>query len=193
MTRSLELVNEIDKKRYVIGKIDLRDFIANYLNIEPEEVKFEFSAFNKPILAMFANFQFNISYAGDYIIIGMCNRWSLGVDIEIMEENTDLYHKIYDTMSKEEVSSILNSDVPREVFYRHWTRKEALLKGVGTGFSDSLKEITCCEGLNLVSSDLSSFASSWDIRSFIMDNKYSVSLAYDATLRVIRFYEVGNS
>lgn len=193
LLKSKSFVQEIDRNRFLIGKIYLRKLIANYLEINPKNIEFKNLEFNKPVLANHSNLEFNISHSGDYVILGFAKRWSLGVDIELMDSKVDLYNLIYNTMSGVEVSLILGSESPREIFYKHWTRKEALLKGIGIGLTDRLKDINCCDGKNLVPSALSSFATSWDIRNFVMNDQYSVSIAYDAAIRVLRFYELSDN
>ena len=189
--KSQTFINDIDRNSYIVKRIYLRKVLSGYLKIPPSNVVFEYSEHNKPYLSISDHIEFNISKVDDYLIIGIANRWSLGVDIKVMDEKVDLYHMIYRTMSKEEISSILNNDFPREVFYRMWTRKNALLKGLGVGRSESMREISCCEGLNLVPLEILSFTTAWVVRSFIMENKYSVSFAHDAAIRVVRFYEIG--
>jgi len=187
--RSMSFIQEADKNRFIIGKIFLKKLVANYLNIDPTEIVFNKLEFNKPELESYSDFKFNISHSGDFIIFGFANRWSLGVDIEFMDTKIDLYNLIYNTMSSVEISSILNSGFPREMFFKYWTRKEALLKGIGVGVTDRLKDISACDGRNLIPSDLSSFASSWEIRNFLINDSYSVSIAFDAAIRIMRFFE----
>lgn len=187
--KSNSFLKEEDRNRYILGKISLKKLIAKYLKIDPKDIKFKNLEFNKPVLASHSNLEFNISHSGSFIILGFTKRVSIGVDIEFMDSKVDLYNLIYNTMSSVEVSSILNSGNPREIFYKLWTRKESLLKGIGIGLTDRLKDINCCDGKNLVPSDFSSFASSWDIRNFIMENEYAVSFAYDTAIRVLRFYD----
>jgi 4'-phosphopantetheinyl transferase len=189
-SKSEAFAHEDDRNRFLLGKIYLRKLLAKYLKISSQDIEFDFLEFNKPILSAFPNMNFNISHSGDYIVLGFANRRSVGVDIELIESKLDLYNLIYSTMSSVEVSSILNSESPRAIFYKHWTRKEALLKSVGIGLTDRLKDISVCDGLNFVPSDLSSFASIWNIRNFTMDEGYSVSVACDAAIRVVRFYEL---
>tara|TARA_R110002020_G_scaffold235877_6_gene448193 strand:+ start:74 stop:814 length:741 start_codon:yes stop_codon:yes gene_type:complete len=192
LEKSSSFVHQEDRYRFVLGKIYLRKLIAKYLKIDPKDVRFGMLEYNKPYLLNMPNLNFNISHSGDFLIIGITNRWPLGVDLERMNSNVDLYNLIYSTMSSTEIGSILNSHSPREIFYKHWTRKEAFLKGVGIGLTDRLKDISCNDGLNLVPSGLSSFASSWNIRSFTMDNQYMISIAHDSAIRVVRFYELND-
>lgn len=193
LKKSEAFIRQEDRNRFVLGKIYLRKLVSKYLVMPAEEIQFGLLEFNKPYLLNMPNFNFNISHSGDFLIIGLANRWQLGVDIELMNSNLDLYNLIYNTMSTTEIGSILNSKSPREVFYKHWTRKEALLKGVGLGLTDRLKDISCNDGLNLVPSEFSSFASPWNVRSFSMENKYSVSIAHDSAIRVVRFFELNTT
>lgn len=188
--KSESFVKSEDRNRYILGKIYARKLLANYLKTEPHTLGFRFSDQKKPILENYPMMNFNISHSGDYIIIGFANRWSVGVDIELMNTHVDLYNMIINCMSSTEVSVILNSEMPRQMFYKYWTRKEALLKGIGIGLTDRLKDINCSDGLNLVPIEFSGFASSWKVWSFEMENSYSVSIAHDSAIRVMRFYEV---
>ncbi len=189
-SKSDTYVQKVDRDRYVLARIMLRKLIPKYLNINSEDVYFDFNEFKKPILQNNSGFNFNISHSGDYVIIGFANRWPVGVDIEKMMTTLDLYDLIFRCMSKTEISVILNSEFPRKVFYAFWTRKEALLKGSGVGLVDDLNEITCCNGVNYVPDKFSEFISTWKIRSFTIDDAYAVSIAHDSSVRSIRFYEM---
>ncbi|MBN7810761.1 4'-phosphopantetheinyl transferase superfamily protein [Algoriphagus sp. H41] len=188
--RSDSYVRQEDRNRYVLGKIYLKKLLSSYLKTDPSELEFKYSDQQKPTLENFPWVHFNVSHSGDYIIIGFANKWSVGVDIEQMTPNVDLYNMIINCMSSTEVSVILNSEMPRQMFYKYWTRKEALLKGLGIGLTDRLKDISCSDGLNLVPIEFSGFASTWKVWSFEMEDSYSVSIAHDAAIRVMRFYEV---
>ena len=188
--KSQAYAREEDRIRYVLGKIYLKKLLASYLKTDPYNLEFKYSDQQKPILENYPMVNFNISHSGDYIIIGFANKWSVGVDIELMTTHVDLYNMIINCMSSTEVSAILNSEMPRNMFYKYWTRKEALLKGIGIGLTDRLKDVNCSDGLNLVPIEFSGFASSWKVWSFEMEDSYSVSLAHDSAIRVMRFYEV---
>ncbi|WP_192349521.1 4'-phosphopantetheinyl transferase superfamily protein [Algoriphagus sp. Y33] len=190
LSKSEAFLHEEDRNRFLLGKIFLRKIIAKYLKIADQEVGFDYLEFKKPVLPTGYSLNFNISHSGDYIVFGFANRHPVGVDVELMDSKVDLYNLIYTSMSSVEISSILNSEFPRDIFYKHWTRKEALLKGVGIGLTDRLMDINVCDGLNFVPSEISGFTSTWSIRNFIMDDVYSVSLACDSAVRVVRFYEL---
>lgn len=190
LNKSLAFKSNKDRERYMVGKIYLRKILSKYLKIPPDWLKFKYNEFNKPFLDEYPEFKFNISYSRDYVLIALDKRFELGVDIVYMENKNYLYYLNRNKMTDNEIGFITQSETPKELFYRFWTRKEALLKAVGIGFLVDLKEISCCEGLNLVSSNLSSFTSSWIIRSFNLEENYSVSFAHDEAIKLNRFFEV---
>lgn len=178
-----------DRNRHLLARYFVRKISSNYLKVDPNSFQIDYLENNKPYFKYYPHFNFNISHSGDYIVIGFANRWSVGVDIEFMNSQLDLYDMIINCMSNYEISMILNSEAPRAVFFKHWTRKESLLKGVGLGLTDRIKDVACVDGLNLIPSDLSSFASAWKIWSFEM-GEYCVSIAHDSAVRIIRFYQL---
>lgn len=188
--KSESFVKDEDRNRFIISRIYVRKLLASYLKNQPGELKFKYSDQRKPSLEDYPMTNFNISHSGDYVVIGFANKWSVGVDVELMNPHVDLYNMIINCMSTIEVSVILNSEMPRQTFYKYWTRKESLLKGIGIGLTDRIKDINCNDGLNLVPIEFSGFASSWKVWSFEMEDLYSVSIAHDSAIRVVRFYEV---
>lgn len=192
MARSETFLSDDDRNRYLIGKIYLRKLLANYLNLKPEELQFSVKKFKKPCLVNNPVLNFNISHSGNYVMFGLSNRWAVGIDIELMNTKDDLYSMLQNTMSSVEAHAILSSDSPRDVFYKHWTRKESLLKCIGVGLIDNIKDFNVCDGPNIIPSDLFSFTSTLNVRDFTMD-RYAVSVAYDSSIRVIRFYEYKGS
>lgn len=71
--------------------------------------------------------QFNISHSSDYVVISLC-KYKIGVDIEIIKD----YEKelINFSSSLNELKNIKSS----KDFTYYWTKKEAYVKYLGTGF-----------------------------------------------------------
>lgn len=188
--KSESFSEEEDRIRYVLSRICVKKILSNYIKVNPSEIEFKLSHKNKPILANYPMINFNLSHSGQYIIFGLANKWSVGVDIKLITPHKELFDSINDFMSSTEVSAILNSDKALRSFYKHWTRKESLLKGIGIGLTDRLRDISCNDGLNLVPIEFSGFASYWKVWSFEIEDSYSVSIAHDSAIRVMRFYEL---
>ena len=80
--RASRFINSIDKTRFQIVHILKRKILGRYLDISPVELQFEQTEFGKPYLKMIDNqLYFNISYRGNYALIGVSNNKDFGVDI----------------------------------------------------------------------------------------------------------------
>jgi len=146
---------ERDKNRFLAGRGVLRQLLANYLNVSAEDLKFVVNSHGKPDLP--ENLQdnshalrFNISHSQNHALFAFGFDFDIGVDIEFQREDFDaekisrLANRFF-TPNENRALSTLESLEKREAFFRLWTRKEALLKAVGTGVSGGLSrfEISC--------------------------------------------------
>jgi 4'-phosphopantetheinyl transferase len=83
-------------------------------------------------------FDFNISHAGNRVIGCATLTGKVGIDIELMKP-VDLNYEDYFTANEQKnIRSAINPDAE---FFKYWTRKEAVLKAVGTGVYTPLLDI----------------------------------------------------
>ena len=74
---------------------------------------------------------FSISHAGDFVICGL-SQGPIGVDVEHMNRPAlSCTEKIFTVPEK---TAMEKSAHPHRLFFMIWTRKEAVLKAMGTGF-----------------------------------------------------------
>lgn len=92
------------------------------------------TAFNRPIVKD-EEFNFNVSHAGDYVVLAYAENGQVGIDIEhkIPVDISDFNQ----VMTDEEITTCKTQDA----FYRLWTSKEAVIKALGTGFQQDVREI----------------------------------------------------
>jgi 4'-phosphopantetheinyl transferase len=83
-------------------------------------------------------FDFNISHSGNRVIGCATLNGKVGIDIELMKP-VDLNYDDYFTATEQQ--NIRNAKKPDTEFFTYWTRKEALLKAVGTGVYTPLLDI----------------------------------------------------
>jgi 4'-phosphopantetheinyl transferase len=79
---------------------------------------------------------FSLSHGGDLVLVGIAGT-PVGVDVEALPEEqvaADLSTRLHPAEQRE----IAAAEQPRLAFARVWTRKEAYLKGIGTGLSRGL-------------------------------------------------------
>jgi len=139
---------EKDQTRYTLSHGILNQLIANYLNIKLVDLLFEKNEKQKPFIKGYPHLQFNLTYSLNYILIAFrfCpenqldySNLQIGVDVEDITRSIDIELIIKDYFTFEEQNEILNSPSPSSVFFKLWTRKEALVKATGTGLTNELK------------------------------------------------------
>jgi 4'-phosphopantetheinyl transferase len=129
---------ERGRSRYIVGRALLRLLLARYVESAPDELEFEYGAFDKPALR--AGPWFNVSHSGPIALYAFSGRGEIGIDVEI--DDADVAHqRIAERFfSPAEVSALrsLPASVQPRAFLTCWTRKEAFIKARGDGLSLAL-------------------------------------------------------
>jgi len=125
----------IDRHRFILSHGALRDILARYLYLSPEDVHFEIGKHGKPVIASEAKLDFNLSHSGDFALIAIANGHRVGVDVE--KHRQDMEHekiakRFFSEMEKSELQK-LPDDQKMIGFFNCWTRKEAYIKAHGLG------------------------------------------------------------
>lgn len=142
----------------VVAGLLLQELVEKQLGIHPDELVLEKNENGKPWIKDHPEFSFNISHAGDYVVLAYGDV-PLGVDIEQIREKDNLRvarrcftEREYAYVSgQKEASSQEPAGAPGEVaeksgfksddslcaerFFYLWTMKEAYLKLTGDGIS----------------------------------------------------------
>jgi 4'-phosphopantetheinyl transferase len=137
--RAGRMKRELAKNRLIAGRGVLREILGGYLGVEPENVPIATGMHGKPFLAECAeNLRFNLSHAGDVLLLAVAAGFEVGIDVEISETDKSIIEMArvaFSLREQEELSSLSSPALQRDAFYRCWTRKEACLKACGRGFS----------------------------------------------------------
>lgn len=133
---------ESDRIRYIIGRGILKTIVGYYLGSEPNNMEFCYGKYGKPYIAdrVFQDkIFFNMSYAKNIILYAFSRNDEVGIDIEQIRTIPDMEKIVEYFFSEKEkiVFSIEPESSKKELFFRLWTRKEAYLKGVGVGLTQS--------------------------------------------------------
>ena len=134
------------RRRFIVTRSILRKLLGNYLNINPTEVKFDYSDRGKPKLSNLCighTLQFNISHSHEYALLGFTTHNLIGVDLEYLREMPDAVKIARRFFSAREYDLIKNlvPEQQSQAFLQLWTTKEAYLKAIGTGLSGSLTDV----------------------------------------------------
>jgi 4'-phosphopantetheinyl transferase len=139
MRRAHSFVFARDRDRFLAARGRLREILAGCLGADPRELIFDYGEQGKPRLAgAGAALRFNLSHSGDHAVLAVSRSAEVGVDIECVRPiERELAAR---TFSAAEVAALdaLPDERWLEGFFRCWTRKEAVVKAIGTGLLSDL-------------------------------------------------------
>lgn len=131
-----------DARRYVISRGLLRVLLGRYLNRPPGTLIFLSNEWGKPALAEpgAPSLHFNLSHSGDKVLFALARTCEVGVDIERVRPDLAVEALAARFFSAAETAALTALPEPerRQAFFQVWARKEACLKGCGTGISGGL-------------------------------------------------------
>jgi 4'-phosphopantetheinyl transferase len=126
----------LEERRYRICRGTLRILLSRYLGIPPEIIEIHAGHYGKPELGnSHPPLMFNVSHTGDSALFGFTTGCEIGVDIEYRDRLADytcIARRMFTVNEREQLTSLSDND-RRQFFFALWTRKEAVLKGIGRG------------------------------------------------------------
>ena len=130
-----------DRNSYIVTHAKLRQILGQYLEYEPEKIRFVLNDYGKPSLIDSYNFiHFNLSHSTGISVIGFDAKSEIGVDVERIDPEFDFDPIVNTHFTQEENNFIFESPEESHLrFYTIWTRKEAFLKTIGIGISEDLE------------------------------------------------------
>lgn len=146
IARADRFVREVDRIKFTAARSALRIILGGLLDRPPESVVFEYSGRGKPSLCptMAGGLTFNLSHTDGCAMIAVSRDRDIGIDVEVVRPafEIDATARWVFTPHEQEQFFALPESERRAVFFAHWTRKEAYLKGVGLGIGGGLTGTT---------------------------------------------------
>lgn len=130
------------RQEFLLSRVLLRRLLADRLQCQASELLFCTNPHGKPELSD-QRWQFNLSHSGNWLVIALCAKGPLGVDIELGQrrrQTLPLARRFYAT-SEYEWLAALPAEEQESAFYRLWSRKEAVLKAHGAGIAAGLDKV----------------------------------------------------
>jgi phosphopantetheinyl transferase len=132
---------EQDRNTHLFCHTLLRLIISEKLNTHPSEIMLIDDGKSKPYIDGFPLF-FNISHTRNAFALAFCDTNEVGIDLEEVNRELEFKSIIRRFFSASERTYILESpDDSINRFFLLWTRKEALLKAIGTGIISNLSQV----------------------------------------------------
>lgn len=134
---------DFKKIEFMTGRLLLKTLLAQRMGIQPKQVRFVKNEYGKLFLHPThetSGLYFNLSHT-DQMIVCVLSPWEkAGIDVErIGKDHFDVMSSVFVDEEAAFVQSQPTFQAKREAFYMLWTRKEAVMKAVGMGFSLSPK------------------------------------------------------
>jgi 4'-phosphopantetheinyl transferase len=127
------------RRQFCVARALLRSLLGCYLRIHPASVSFQLSKRGKPGLAAThaEDIRFNLTHSGEWVLLAFARGRNVGIDVEqvvALDEMKAIAERFF---TPAEASQIKGKQAAREeLFFEHWTRKEAVLKCIGCGIDD---------------------------------------------------------
>ncbi|MEQ1635628.1 MAG: 4'-phosphopantetheinyl transferase superfamily protein [Methylococcales bacterium] len=129
------------RDQYLLSHGLLRMLLGSYLQVLPEALNLNRSAYGKPFLEDYPALSFNMSHSANKLLVAVTQEVPVGVDIEAMKPRTHTAGLVAKCFAAEEQGYWQNLPEPVKMrgFFDFWTRKEAFVKAVGQGISLGLE------------------------------------------------------
>ena len=137
--RAARFVRQSDRARYQASHAALRLILGDALKIAPGDLRLQAGAAGKPELAGPNRnaVDFNLSHSGSLALVGVTHGAAIGVDVEAIRPIADALRIARAHFAPDEAAALaeLPADQIETAFFGLWTRKEAVVKALGTGLS----------------------------------------------------------
>jgi 4'-phosphopantetheinyl transferase len=143
--RAKKFYYEKDRDHFIGACGVLRCLLGMYLDMLPSKLAFKYNPHGRPLLDVppgGSDIYFNVTHSENIALYAFSRTHPVGVDIEFIRQDIE-WEALADNFFSINETCMIHSVKPchqLEAFYRCWTRKEALLKGLGVGLSIPLNQ-----------------------------------------------------
>jgi 4'-phosphopantetheinyl transferase len=143
LERSRSFVRCSDQRHFIESHAFLRRVLACYATVDPAEIQFEHGPWGKPRISGLHGsppIEFSLSHSRGVVLVGLAVGGAIGIDVELVRPFDDCDSLARRFFAPDEYRAICSLPEPARLsgFFRYWTRKEAVLKALGTGMSTRL-------------------------------------------------------
>lgn len=183
---------EKDRNNFIAARGILRKILGGYLGVSPDQIRFSYNRFGKPSLdAGNQQIRFNVTHSAGIALFAVTRGREIGIDIEFIDNGYPVLKTVEIFFSPDETKMLkkLSSDLQTAAFFGVWTRKEAILKAIGKGFSYSPKKFSVSviakkrETLSLA--DDFHEARQWSLMTLSSEPNYSAALAVEGNIGTV--------
>jgi len=176
----------IHKKRFIASRSILRYLISAYLSIPANNIVFGYTEHEKPYLQFPEQaLQFNLSHSGNVAIYAFSLNYDVGIDIEKIKNDYPVgIAERFFSQAENRYLIALNEAEKKQAFYQLWSRKEAIIKATGKGFSIPLSSFSVSPENKNEIIELNN--QSWSLLSLDSLATYQAAVATNQPLHLIK-------
>jgi 4'-phosphopantetheinyl transferase len=181
-----------DRDRFVVARGTLRKILGGYLTISPSRVSFSYNRYGKPFLDVEDRaIRFNVSHSQELALFAVTREQEVGIDVEFIDDRIAILKTAQSVFSPTEISKLeaLPANLQTAAFFSGWTRKEAILKAMGEGFSFPAKQLTISELFGESKISFSIDKPDWSLMSLPSEPNYMAALAVEGKIGTIRYLD----
>lgn len=124
-----------DSLRALTAQILIRTIASKKLNQNSRLINFKTGINGKPFIENQADFHFNLSHSGDWVVCAVSLR-PVGIDVEkIKDIDFAIADRFFTGEEAEDLFSKEGDEEKKEYFFNLWTLKESYIKADGRGLS----------------------------------------------------------
>jgi len=186
--------NEIDRagriqgagsrNRFIAAHGLLREILCRYLDAEPDQLRFCYGPCGKPSLAAppgAGELTFNLAHSHGLALCAVARGRELGVDLERIrrESGWERMARHYLSASERATLGALPAHMRCAAFFKYWTCKEAYVKAIGAGQSQSFSQVTVglrADGAAVLCVD---GGMGWSVQVLALDRGYAAALVVE--------------
>jgi 4'-phosphopantetheinyl transferase len=178
-----------DMREFVVSRAVLRHILARYTGQPAADLRFELNPCGKPMLQGFESPYFSVSHCSDIALLAVA-RVRIGIDVEHVRPGNFWQSVIGQCLSPRERAYLeaLPARSRMAAFYRVWTRKEAVLKAMGTGLLYPPQQISVLPQ-NRKPSMVSLLGRDWFIRQVPAPGRYAAAVAIEAPTCKVEWHQ----
>ncbi|TBN04431.1 4'-phosphopantetheinyl transferase superfamily protein [Hyunsoonleella flava] len=174
----------------------LRLLLSKYLNCPTDAIIFKYGKYGKPELVNNKTAKFNVSHAGEFVVMALSENTEVGVDIEQIRYDFNIFNIVNNYFSKTEIEALhkLPRATQTEAFFRGWTRKEAFIKAKSQGLSFPLDSFSVSIDSDIKAELIETLwdkseKSLWQIVPFETAANYKAALAVKGQINTIEYFK----
>ena len=138
---------EDDRRKSILAEQLLRKALLaeGLISDVSEDLKYGFSAHEKPYLINYPALHFNFSHSGDFALCAVSDE-EVGADLErIKDIDLKLAKRFFSPSEYDRLLAQNDPCIQRELFFSYWTMKESYIKFTGEGLPRMLGGFDACD------------------------------------------------